>query len=193
MGDGRTLNEYGFGCGEVLNEMKVYVIMESVTGEKLERKLVSSDHIQGGKCSMLTSNLTSEPENAQYLGAVAAAKHDCSKYVREDNRPECAKYLGYLGARDLYPDLKSRIFEPFVEDLMEGKVKRPYSGLGLRLTSLKLWVCAPRISYILPSSRSLGFNSVVPLEHSLCVSQLASKQLSCNQKNASSASGNTST
>lgn len=74
--------------------------------------------------------LAKEPDNMQYLGAVTSAEYDYSKYVRMDNRPEYAKYLGYLDARELYPEFKPKTFRDFVVDLLDGKVQRPYSGLG---------------------------------------------------------------
>jgi hypothetical protein len=49
-----------------------------------------------------------------------------SKYVRWDNTPENAKYLGYLDARELYPDLKPISFAAFVDDLLAGKAKMLY-------------------------------------------------------------------
>jgi len=74
--------------------------------------------------------LANDPDNIQYLGAVASAEYDYSKYVRMDNRPEYAKYLGYLDARALYPDFEPKCLKAFVVDLLDGKIKRPYSGLG---------------------------------------------------------------
>ncbi len=56
-----------------------------------------------------------------------SAQYSYSKYVRGDNRPEYAKYLGYLDARELYPDLKPTTFKGFVVDLLDGKVPRPYA------------------------------------------------------------------
>lgn len=60
---------------------------------------------------------------------MASAEYEFSKYVRVDNRAVYARYLGYLDARELYPDFKPRTFGEFVRDLMDGKVKRPYSGM----------------------------------------------------------------
>ena len=60
---------------------------------------------------------------------MASAEYEFSKYVRMDNRAVYARYLGYLDARQLYPDFKPSSFEEFVGDLLDGKVKRPYSGV----------------------------------------------------------------
>ena len=49
-----------------------------------------------------------------------------SKYVRGDNNPEYAKYLGYLDARELYPDFTPVSFKEFLEDVLAGGMKRPY-------------------------------------------------------------------
>jgi hypothetical protein len=55
-------------------------------------------------------------------------EYGVSKYVRNDNTLENARYLGYLDARDLYPDLKPRAFLELFEDLLNGLGERPYGG-----------------------------------------------------------------
>jgi len=49
------------------------------------------------------------------------------KDVRNEDTAENVKYLGYLDARELHSELKTRTFKQFVRDLVEGKVERPYS------------------------------------------------------------------
>jgi hypothetical protein len=56
-----------------------------------------------------------------------------SKYVRRDNSPENAKYLGYLDARELYPDFKPTKFEQVVEETLAGKGMSLYSGRNVVL------------------------------------------------------------
>ena len=51
-----------------------------------------------------------------------------SQFVRGDNAPEYAKYLGYLEARDLYPDFVPRRFEAFAKELVEGKAASLFGG-----------------------------------------------------------------
>ena len=70
-----------------------------------------------------------EPENQELIGRMSSAEYEYSKYVRTDNRGEYARYLGYLDARELYPDLQPKKFWEFVQDLLDGKVRRPYSGV----------------------------------------------------------------
>jgi len=67
-----------------------------------------------------------EPDNVRNLVVLHTSQYARSKYIRMDNRPEYAKYLGYLDARELYPDFKPKSLKEFVTDLLDGKVKRPY-------------------------------------------------------------------
>jgi hypothetical protein len=60
--------------------------------------------------------------------AVAGLEYEVSKYVREDNTPENAKYLGYLDAKELYPDFKSISFKSYLTELFAGQGIRPYQG-----------------------------------------------------------------
>jgi len=47
--------------------------------------------------------------------------------MRRDNTPENAKYLGYIDARELYPDFKPISFSNFVDELLAGNAKKLYT------------------------------------------------------------------
>jgi hypothetical protein len=51
--------------------------------------------------------------------------------VRGDNTPDNARYLGYVDANDLYPDFQYVGYGEFVDDLMAGKIERPYLGVNV--------------------------------------------------------------
>jgi hypothetical protein len=51
-----------------------------------------------------------------------------SKYIRRDNTPEMAHYLGYMDARELYPDFSPISFAELVDEVLAGKAQRPYEG-----------------------------------------------------------------
>ncbi len=55
---------------------------------------------------------------------VISLEYSYSKFVRNDNSPEYAKYLGYLDASDLYPDFVPRSFEAFAKELLDGKAAK---------------------------------------------------------------------
>ncbi|KAF8175419.1 hypothetical protein K438DRAFT_1908802 [Mycena galopus ATCC 62051] len=113
--DQRTLNHSVFAYGALLSENEIFELSEAVSGEKIERKYVSATQ------QYLMNRLTERP------GAYAA-DYEYNKYVRGDNTPAYAEYLGYLNARDLYPEFQPRSFEGFLGELLDGKVPRPYSG-----------------------------------------------------------------
>ena len=71
-----------------------------------------------------------EPENMMNRVMVYTVQYAYSKYVRRDNTPEYAKYLGYLDARELYTDITPKTLGDFVVDLLDGKLVRPYSKKG---------------------------------------------------------------
>jgi hypothetical protein len=60
--------------------------------------------------------------------AVAIQSYSYSKFVREDNCPVNAKYLGYLDTRELYPDFKPIKFEQFVREVLQGEAKKLYAN-----------------------------------------------------------------
>jgi hypothetical protein len=58
-------------------------------------------------------------------------QYNLSKYIRRDNTPENAKYLGYLDAKELYSDFKPVSFREYVAELIDGKGQKPYGNLSL--------------------------------------------------------------
>lgn len=56
-----------------------------------------------------------------------AAEYQLSWGIRGDNVPEYAKYLGYLDAKELYPDFKPISFEEYVQELLGGVATGVYT------------------------------------------------------------------
>lgn len=54
------------------------------------------------------------------------AQYNVSKYLQEDNSPASAEYLGYISARDLFPDFEWISFSDFIVELIVGRIRRPY-------------------------------------------------------------------
>lgn len=59
------------------------------------------------------------------------AQYSMAEFIREDNTAMIGKYLGYLDARELYPDFKPITFESFLDELMAGGIKRIYEEMTL--------------------------------------------------------------
>lgn len=66
-----------------------------------------------------------EDKGAQ--STLAAAQYTYSTYMRGDNTPEYARYLGYLDGEELYPDLDFIPFRKYVSELIDGTARRAYA------------------------------------------------------------------
>lgn len=72
-----------------------------------------------------------DPANIRNMSGLAIAEYCVSKYVRADNTPENAEYLGYINERELYPDFAWLGFTDFVDELIAGSIRRPWPHLQL--------------------------------------------------------------
>ena len=59
-------------------------------------------------------------------------EYSYSKFVCGHNCPEYAKSLGYLDARDLYPNFIPRSFEAFAKELLDGRAAKIYEGMSMQ-------------------------------------------------------------
>ncbi|KAI1502187.1 NAD(P)-binding protein [Biscogniauxia marginata] len=126
--DERTLNKRVYAYGDLLSQNEVNAIVERKTGEKLELKHVSADEIHANiKAAEAAAEAGSTDLGARYK--LILSQYANVKYVRGDNTPENAEYLGYIDGNALYPDFKFTKFEDFVDELLAGKVTRPYADM----------------------------------------------------------------
>ncbi|KAF7342587.1 Glycoside hydrolase [Mycena sanguinolenta] len=129
--DPLTLNKCVAAYGDVLSENEIFAMMEEMADEKIERKYarITADEIDA-KRLQATASARAAPNDpmAQLRGFIA--DYENSKYVRGDNTPAYAKYLGYLDARELYPEFRPRTFRVFVAELLEGKGEMPSNSYG---------------------------------------------------------------
>ncbi|KAJ6505293.1 hypothetical protein C8R45DRAFT_972272 [Mycena sanguinolenta] len=124
--DPRTLNHFVAAYGDVLSENEIFSVMEEVSGEKIvERKYISADEIIASRVEAV-ARAKADPDNWIAQTPLFQADYKYNKYVRGDNTPAYAKYLGYLDARELYPDFTPISFKGFTKELLEGGVERPY-------------------------------------------------------------------
>ncbi|KAF8205209.1 hypothetical protein K438DRAFT_1964297 [Mycena galopus ATCC 62051] len=124
--DPRTLNRFVVTYGDVLSENEIFALMEELSGEKIEeRKYISAEEMAVARAQAMAT-AAAEPGNWMVKARVYIADYEYSKYVRADNTPAYAKYLGYLDARELYPEFQPTTFRAFVGELLEGTVVAPY-------------------------------------------------------------------
>jgi hypothetical protein len=71
--------------------------------------------------------LAADPKSMSGLIGRSTCEYRISKFIRGDNTRQNGKYLGYLDARELYPEFVPISFENFLEELIAGEVEMPYS------------------------------------------------------------------
>jgi hypothetical protein len=57
------------------------------------------------------------------------AQYNVSMFVREDNTPEAAAYLGFIDGRALYPDYKYIAWSEYIDEVMAGQSRKAYPHL----------------------------------------------------------------
>jgi hypothetical protein len=92
--------------------------MEQIPAEKLVQDLGAAREALKASASF----------DVMKLMAASTLEYEVSKYVREDNTPENAKYLGYLDAKELYPDFKPVSFKSYLTEVFAGQGVKPYQG-----------------------------------------------------------------
>ncbi|KAJ5753393.1 uncharacterized protein N7511_007546 [Penicillium nucicola] len=124
--DDRTLNQYVYTYGDVLSENQIFSMMEERSGEKIDRKHMTAQELEGA-VDMAKKAYGDNPTSMGSLYMLYVSQYNYSKYVRCDNSPESAKSLGYLNARELYPDFKPVTFGDFLSEVLDGKGVNPYA------------------------------------------------------------------
>ncbi|KAF7320776.1 NmrA domain-containing protein [Mycena chlorophos] len=128
--DDRTLNKYVVAYSDCLSEEQIFRLTEEVSGEKIERKYIPTDKILALRTKYTRLSLTDPTDRmARYMRVTT--DYEFSKYIRGDNTPAYAEYLGYLDANELYPDLRPIGFREFLGELVEGKIERAYKEVPM--------------------------------------------------------------
>ncbi|KAK9235567.1 isoflavone reductase [Lipomyces kononenkoae] len=127
LNDGRTLNKYVFCYGDLLTQREIINTMEEKSNEKAITNTISEVELAAGIDQQL-AKLELNPSDTEALFTLTGLRYGMSLGIRGDNCPENAKYLGYLNARELYPDLHPMKFSDFLADVLEDKVDAVYRG-----------------------------------------------------------------
>ncbi|KAJ9255217.1 hypothetical protein DTO195F2_6292 [Paecilomyces variotii] len=132
--DERTLNKMVFAYDVVLTQNEIYDMLEKISGEQIERKHVSAEEILDRVASARASSETYPYDPAKYVPRYIA-EYQLSWGIRGDNKPEYAKYLGYLISKELYPDFKPSNFEDYLKHVFSGSAKGIYTDRIKRFDS----------------------------------------------------------
>lgn len=131
--DPRTLNKLVFVYNEVWTQEKIVSLFEKLSGDTIPRAYTAGEEIESAV----------EEARARYhddrsvpnLLRLAVAQYPHSIWLRGDNLPQSASYLGYLDGKDLYPDLEYTPFVNYVEEVLAGKAKGTYENRVLSFDS----------------------------------------------------------
>lgn len=116
--DPRTLNKAVFAYDDVLSPTEVHATMERVSGEKYEQAKADQKQLEEN-IPKFRKAWQEKPEDKSKMIALAMAQYTMSVHVRGDNTPEKAAYLGYLDARELYPDFKPDSIETWFQKVLD--------------------------------------------------------------------------
>ncbi|KAL1896437.1 hypothetical protein Cpir12675_002841 [Ceratocystis pirilliformis] len=123
--DPRTLNKMVLCHNQIWSQNEALKLLERMSGESVPRvyqvtKEELESNISECEAEMAKSNQTDMLKlgMSQYKNLLG---------IRGDNTPEKAKYLGYLDAKELYPEIEAIPLESYIKDMLDGKLKAPYS------------------------------------------------------------------
>lgn len=127
--DPRTLNKKVVTWSDELSQNEIFKLVEKLTGETVERNHVSNEEALKEVTEARAPFAGAAPKAFDGTAVrLWGAEYTLSKYVREDNTLKNALYLGYLDARELYPDFVPIAFEETVKETVEGKAPKMYEG-----------------------------------------------------------------
>ncbi|KAK7455636.1 isoflavone reductase [Colletotrichum acutatum] len=111
--DQRTLNKMVFAYGEVMTQNEAFDILEKVSGETVYREFITKEEVQGIiSQGRMGKDIVINPK-------VGMAEYRNLLGIRGENTPEYARYLGYLDARELYPDVELTSFKDYVRGILQ--------------------------------------------------------------------------
>ncbi|KAI9711846.1 MAG: hypothetical protein M1820_001991 [Bogoriella megaspora] len=123
--DDRTLNKFVITWSDELSQNEIFALLEELSGENIERKYETAEELLAATEAAIKAYKADANNVAARFGAIGG-QYKYSKYIREDNTLDVGKYLGYLDAKELYPEFKPIAFKEYVVELLNGKSLVPY-------------------------------------------------------------------
>ncbi|KAH6989633.1 hypothetical protein BKA56DRAFT_476271 [Ilyonectria sp. MPI-CAGE-AT-0026] len=120
--DPRTLNKMVFSYTELLSQNEVFQLLEKLSGESIDRTYISKDAIENGIAEAGTASFSDPSSYAR----ISQLQYLNSRYIRGDNTPEYARFLGYLDAKELYPALAGTTLEAYCQEVLNGTARGVY-------------------------------------------------------------------
>lgn len=126
--DPRTLNKQVFAYSEMITQNHIWNTMEALTNETIPRKYLSKKEAED-TLAWAEETLAKDPMDMKVMLKQGLISYMYSWAIRGDNTPEHAKYLGYLNAKDLYPEVEAKPIDDFIREIVDGtRVANTYVG-----------------------------------------------------------------
>lgn len=123
--DTRTINKYVLAYSELWKPNDVYDLLEKLSGETIPRTYISEQQLRD-QLAQAEEGIKQNPTSIKFGLTKVMTEYQISWGARGDNTPEYAKFLGYLTSKELYPDLKFRSFQSFLEEVLAGNAHTVY-------------------------------------------------------------------
>ncbi|KAI5292821.1 hypothetical protein KEM55_001375 [Ascosphaera atra] len=123
--DERTLNQYIFAYSELWTQTAIAEKLEAMSGDRVHKQPISREDLLQRNAEA-TEALKQEPDDRNNLQGKWMTDYAVSMFLRGDNQPGYAKYLGYLTSKELYPDMEFRSLESYIEEVLAGTARVVY-------------------------------------------------------------------
>ncbi|KAJ5348545.1 uncharacterized protein N7506_001798 [Penicillium brevicompactum] len=117
--DPRTLNRKIFAYNVVSTQNKIHELMEELSEESIVRNYIPEETICSKTVKTRQASETYPFDTRKFVPRYLA-EFQLSCFIRGDNNPEYAKYLGYHSTQELYPDFKHTDFREYLESVIRG-------------------------------------------------------------------------
>ncbi|KAH8704636.1 hypothetical protein GQ44DRAFT_716493 [Phaeosphaeriaceae sp. PMI808] len=124
--DPRTLNKMVFCHNEISTSSRIWDLLEKLSGETIPRVYARKEEVEA-KISRALEILAKSFDAGAQLD-LGMGQYMNMLGIRGDNTPEHAKYLGYLDARELYPEFKPTPLASYIEGRLSGAIQNTYEG-----------------------------------------------------------------
>lgn len=125
--DPRTINRFILAHGELWTPNQIYQLLDELSGGEVRRAFVSEEKLRD-RVRQAAAVLRANPDDKSALWTKVNGEIQISVEIEGHNTPEKAAELGYLVAKDLYPDWTSRRFADLVEETLRGQGKQLYAS-----------------------------------------------------------------
>jgi uncharacterized protein YbjT (DUF2867 family) len=129
--DPRTLNKLVFAYEALLTQNEIWAAVEKFTNQKIATDYLSKAEVETVILAAKNA-IAKDPRDPVPMFVKSITEYKYGMWIRGDNSPEHAEYLGYLFFKDLYPEIEYKPAVDFISEIVTGSrsanfyADRPY-------------------------------------------------------------------